>query len=174
MLKHCSPLTDGCWDCECEENYIHAKIREGECPICHAKAEEAPDSHVNEVLELPESFRMTAEDYVENVGYCPFCFHSEVDQDNDNNCTCLACGREWRDMILFTGYSFAESNEYHEVEVVDQVEKLSEQVRILREALAGLLPWIEHEEPGPGEVGESFRADLSAARASLEATKEGA
>jgi len=143
------------------------------CDKCGTHADDQPDSHVEEVLGFPQ-LRMTGAEYAENFGLCPFCFHSEVDQDNDNNCTCLACGREWRDMILFTGYSFAESNEYHEVEVVDQVEKLREQVRILREALAGLLPWIEHEEPGPGEVGENFRRDLAAARAALEAIKEGA
>lgn len=166
MPKHSLPLTDGCWDCECEESYIHANIRESECPICHAKAEEAPDSHVHEVLELPESFRMTAEEYVENVGYCPFCFHSEVDQDNDNNCTCLACGREWRDLVVFTGYSFALSNEYHEVQVSDRENEL-------RSVLANILSWIEHEEPGPGEVGDDFRKDRDAARAALEAAREG-
>lgn len=121
----CPVLTDGCWDCECDgspEQYIHAKIRTMKCDKCGTHCDDHPDSRVQEVLDLPESFRMTAEEYVENVGSCPFCFHSEVDQDNDNNCTCLACGREWRDMIVFAGYSFAEGNEYHEVEVVDQAE----------------------------------------------------
>ena len=37
------------WDCECEENYIHALIEEN-CPACGATREEAPDSRVNEVF----------------------------------------------------------------------------------------------------------------------------
>ena len=37
------------WDCECEENYIHALIEEN-CPACGATREEAPDARVNEVF----------------------------------------------------------------------------------------------------------------------------
>jgi len=37
----------------------------------------------------------------------------------------------------------------------------------LLEALKGLLPWIDHEDPGPGESGDQFRNDLAAARAAL-------
>ena len=37
------------WDCECEENYIHALIEEN-CPACGAAREEAPDARVHEVF----------------------------------------------------------------------------------------------------------------------------
>lgn len=60
------------------------------------------------------------------------------------------------------------------IALVESAPILSERVRILREALAGILPWVRHEDPGTGEAGDAFRADLACAQATLEATKEGA
>lgn len=33
-------------------------------------------------------------------------------------------------------------------------------IRELTRALSNVLPWLTHMDPGPGEVGESFRADI--------------
>ena len=49
-------LTDEFWDCECEKNYIHSK-QQKTCPICKTKAENQPDSHLEEVLQYGYSIR---------------------------------------------------------------------------------------------------------------------
>ncbi len=41
--------TEKYWDCECKNNFIHSRIQ-NQCGICGAKAEEQPDSRINEVL----------------------------------------------------------------------------------------------------------------------------
>lgn len=40
------------WDCECDENYIHAKAEKTHCPICHTYEEDQPDSMKAEVQLL--------------------------------------------------------------------------------------------------------------------------
>ncbi len=37
------------WDCQCEDEYIHP-YSQVECPVCGARREQAPDSHVDEVI----------------------------------------------------------------------------------------------------------------------------
>lgn len=51
-------------------------------------------------------------------------------------------------------------------------EQLENNAWLLRQALGNLLPWIEHEDPGPGEVGDNFRADIARARNILNATSK--
>jgi hypothetical protein len=46
------------WDCECEENYIHA-LTEENCPACGATREDAPDTRVNEVFNHSISLNST-------------------------------------------------------------------------------------------------------------------
>lgn len=52
---HDTTLTDGCWDCECEHNYIHVRSREGSCPICGVEEDDQPDSHAREYAEARAS-----------------------------------------------------------------------------------------------------------------------
>ena len=40
---------DDYWDCDCEENYIHIKLKSYRCGICESTEDESPDSRVNEV-----------------------------------------------------------------------------------------------------------------------------
>ena len=40
------------WDCECEDDYIHAKATRTYCERCQASASEQPDSMVSELLAL--------------------------------------------------------------------------------------------------------------------------
>ena len=39
------------WDCECENNYIHAKAQTLACSLCGMAEDESPDSRVNEIKE---------------------------------------------------------------------------------------------------------------------------
>ena len=39
------------WDCECEDNYIHAKSKTLACSLCGMTEDESPDSRVNEIKE---------------------------------------------------------------------------------------------------------------------------
>jgi hypothetical protein len=39
------------WDCECENNYIHAKAQTLACSLCGMTEDESPDSRVNEIKE---------------------------------------------------------------------------------------------------------------------------
>jgi len=39
---------DEYWDCECDTQYIHKKSDRTECPRCHAKEDEMPDSRLEE------------------------------------------------------------------------------------------------------------------------------
>lgn len=41
-------LNEKYWDCECEENYIHAKYCKV-CRRCGASRDEQPDAHADEV-----------------------------------------------------------------------------------------------------------------------------
>ena len=51
------------WDCECKANYMHPKS-EPSCPECNTRAEDQPDSRINELLttfpgyKLPNRERM--------------------------------------------------------------------------------------------------------------------
>lgn len=105
-------LTDGCWDCECEHDFIHAKIREKECSKCGATEEDQPDSHVVEVLAIP-SLRMTGSEYAEHVGLCPFCHSDQVEGGTDSDyqgdsmissSTCNTCGSGWRENYTLDGW----------------------------------------------------------------------
>lgn len=48
--------TEFFWDCECKEDYIHAKTPGGSlddhCDECGANSEEQPDSRLNEVINM--------------------------------------------------------------------------------------------------------------------------
>ena len=49
--------TEHFWDCDCEgsfDNYIHPKTLK-RCPVCKAKREDCPDSHISEVQAMEES-----------------------------------------------------------------------------------------------------------------------
>lgn len=46
------------WDCQCEEDYIHA-LTEENCLACGAMREEAPDARVNEVFGHSNSLNGT-------------------------------------------------------------------------------------------------------------------
>lgn len=107
---HSTNLTDGCWDCECETDYIHARIRESKCEKCGVTEEDGPDSHAHEAAEI-ESLRMTAKEAMEYAGMCPFCHHSEVDEDGDGECTCEACGKGWKVERRIVGYSWTDEPE---------------------------------------------------------------
>jgi len=37
------------WDCECDQNYIHAKAKTLVCDVCGATEDESPDSRINEL-----------------------------------------------------------------------------------------------------------------------------
>ena len=39
------------WDCECDQNYIHAKAKTLVCHVCGATEDESPDSRVNELKD---------------------------------------------------------------------------------------------------------------------------
>jgi hypothetical protein len=45
------------WDCECENNYIHAKAQTLACSLCGMTEDESPDSRVNEIKENEEDVR---------------------------------------------------------------------------------------------------------------------
>ena len=42
------------WDCECENNYIHAKAQTLACSLCGMTEDESPDSRVNEIKETKD------------------------------------------------------------------------------------------------------------------------
>lgn len=48
------------WDCECEEDFIHAKSIGNFCPICGKFEHEQPDSHDTEVVEFYQPRKDTA------------------------------------------------------------------------------------------------------------------
>lgn len=129
-------LTDGCWNCECEQDYIHAKIRESECPTCGTKEEDQPDSHAEEAAAF-EPVRMTPEEYAEFPGMCPFCHNSDVDEDNDGKCTCRACDSSWKIERITAGYSWVKEGQYNEEtkDFLADRTALEKQARVLREAL---------------------------------------
>ena len=43
---------DDYWDCECDENYIHAKKKGNFCPDCNTHEGEMPDSRVIEIYKF--------------------------------------------------------------------------------------------------------------------------
>jgi len=44
------------WDCDCEDDYIHHKLKGNHCPRCDAYEHERPDSHENELYQYrPEN-----------------------------------------------------------------------------------------------------------------------
>ena len=55
-MEEISLTTDTYWDCECEQNYIHAK-NEQLCPRCHAIPGEQPDSRIAEVQVMLDSMK---------------------------------------------------------------------------------------------------------------------
>lgn len=169
-------LTDGCWDCECEHDYIHVRSREGSCPICGVEEDEQPDSHAHEAAKDP-ALRMTAQEAMESPDTCPFCHADpmDVEIDNDGEGYCCKCERVWKIERRFVGYSYTdEEGEYHEVteEPGDRIATLEERVRTLREAAAKVLdtncgdPWDLLDEDDP------LREGFDGLKAALEATKE--
>lgn len=47
-----SLTVDEYWDCECEENYTHAKQEQPECRKCGCKHEEVSDSRIDAVSDF--------------------------------------------------------------------------------------------------------------------------
>jgi Zn finger protein HypA/HybF involved in hydrogenase expression len=43
-------LNSECWDCECNEHYIHS-AEDALCPLCGAERDEQPDARQNEIDE---------------------------------------------------------------------------------------------------------------------------
>lgn len=64
-MEEISLTTDTYWDCECEQNYIHAKSDQscpsylpgGICKVCHAFIELQPDSRIAEVQVMLDSMK---------------------------------------------------------------------------------------------------------------------
>ena len=53
---------DDYWDCECVDNYIHAKYESMYCARCDTAREDQPDSHYNEVQQYKLSNKPTFDD----------------------------------------------------------------------------------------------------------------
>lgn len=47
--KFTEETTEGYWDCNCDEDFIHSK-KETSCNKCGAKSNDQPDSRINEVV----------------------------------------------------------------------------------------------------------------------------
>jgi len=57
---------DDYWDCECKEEYIHARSKGNYCPRCGRFEQEQPDSRENELgMYRPEKDRAVFKDYEE-------------------------------------------------------------------------------------------------------------
>lgn len=113
---------------------------------------------------------MTAKEAMESPDTCPFCEADamDVDVDNDDEGYCYKCNRSWKIERRFVGYSYTdEEGEYHEVteEPGDRIATLEEQVKLLRESLAGL---CDHQLTSRDREDAIVRG-----LAALEATKEG-
>lgn len=170
-------LTDGCWDCECKEHYIHAKIRTMKCDVCGVHADDQPDSHVEEVLAMPASFRMTGSEYAENVGLCPFCFSSEIEggadtsfEDNTvfSSCDCHTCGSSWRESYTLDGWieeNESGPDEWHgDTRMDDKIKALEEERDKLRAALAQIANFVKDGDSDPEaseSCGEEVEVELS-------------
>lgn len=152
-------LTDGCWDCECEHDYIHAKIRETECSKCGAKADDQPDSHVEEVL-ADKSLRMTGSEYVERVGLCPFCHSDDIEGGTDTNfegevmissCSCKTCGSWWKENYALDGWledGGDDADTWHpDTRQDDKIKALEEERDRLRAALQKIATMVK-----PGDI----------------------
>lgn len=64
-------LHDDYWDCECSENYIHAKSKGVYCPVCDTyEIEGMPDSRV---LEVEESYDPKKDKAIPKQSICPQC-----------------------------------------------------------------------------------------------------
>jgi len=59
-----------------------------------------------------------------------------------------------------------------DADLIASAPRRAEQVRILREALAGITRWMSEDDYHPKLVQADFDKDLASARAALEATKE--
>lgn len=142
-----SKLNDGCWDCECEHDYIHAKFRTMQCNVCGTHCDDQPDSHVEEVMRLPASFWKTAQESMESPDTCPFC-HAEdgADVDNDDCGTCHTCGKEWKVERRFVGYSYVDGDTGSQRSVTDDSD---ERVHVLRKALLDIAGTSANENSDP-------------------------
>jgi hypothetical protein len=49
MTNNSEQTTPLYWDCECDDNYIHARDV-SHCTVCGSNSQEQPDSRINEVL----------------------------------------------------------------------------------------------------------------------------
>ena len=53
---------DEYWDCECDDNYIHAKSDNKYCATCDTHEDEQPDSRIDEVRQHKLALKPTFDD----------------------------------------------------------------------------------------------------------------